>query len=95
MKNILIVALLALGGYAIYKHKTSPAAKQNAQFRANVVTGNSEPAGVPFFSDILAPNRPDQLAAWAHSTPDSTVDSTYAPAFGAEENQPDGWSLAI
>jgi hypothetical protein len=56
------------------------------------VTGNSEPAGVPLYSNILAPNRIDQIAAWATSTADSTVDGSYSPAFGSEENQPDDFT---
>lgn len=95
MKYALIVALLGVGGYAIWKYKTSPTARQSALHTSSVVTGSSEPAGVPLYSEILAPNRVDQLAAWATSTADSTVDGTYAPAFGAEENQPDMYSTAL
>lgn len=95
MKYALIAALLGVGGFAIWKYKTSATAKQTALNRSTVVTGNSEPAGVPLYSEILAPNRIDQLAAWATSTADSTVDGTYAPAFGANENQPDHFSFAL
>lgn len=95
MKYALIVALLGVGGYAIWKYKVSPHAKQQALNTSTVVTGNSEPAGVPLYSEILAPNRIDQLAAWATSTADSTVDGSYAPAFGAEENQPDMFGTAL
>ncbi len=95
MKYALIAALVAVGGYAIWKHKTSAASQQSKNFSTSVVTGNSEPAGVPLYSEILAPNRIDQIAAWATSTADSTVDGTYAPAFGANENQPDAFTTAL
>ena len=90
-KWILILGLVGVAGYAIWKHQSSAAAQQAALHAkgTNTVSGNNEPAGVPLFSSILAPNRIDQLAAWQTSTPDSTVDGTYAPAFGANENQPD------
>lgn len=95
MKYALIAALLGVGGFALWKYKTSATATQTALHTSSVVTGSSEPAGVPLYSEILAPNRVDQLAAWATSTPDSTVDGTYAPAFGATENQPDSFSTAL
>lgn len=95
MKYALIVALLGVGGYAIWKHKTSAASKHTAAFKSSVVTGNSDPVGVPLYSEILAPNRVDQIASWATSTSDSTVDGSYAPAFGADENQPGDYSLAL
>jgi hypothetical protein len=95
MKYALIAALLGVGAYAIWKHQHSAVAKQTALFNSNVVTGNSEPAGVPLYSQILAPNRADQLSAWATSVPESTVDGTYAPAFGSMENQPDDLGFAL
>ena len=96
-KWILILGLVAVGGYAIWKHRTSASAQQAALHAkgTNTVTGNNEPAGLPLFSNILAPNRIDQLAAWQTSTPDSTVDGTYAPAFGANENQPESLMSAL
>jgi hypothetical protein len=95
MKWALIAALLGVGGYAIWKHKSSPASTQQASLNSSVVTGNSEPAGVPLYSNMVAPNRVDQIAAFATSTLDSTVDGSYAPAFGATENQPDQFSTLL
>ena len=88
MKQILILALAGVGGYAVYKYVRSAAAKRGHAEIAVTSGGVAvnptafvDPAGVPAYRGILIPNRVDQIAAFSSSNPDATVEGDYYPAF--------------
>lgn len=106
MKELLIVSLLGVGGYAIWKHHHSgapsvvhakvygPPVNQQDSLNAEL-TPYSDPSGLPTYDDTPIANKPQQLDAITKSNSGSVIDgeSGYTPPFGPTENQPDGSSM--
>lgn len=105
MKPWIIVLLVGVGGYAAYSYyhkQRSSAAGQNAAnagkntswlnslFGTGDLSSSPLVSGVPIFNQTAVLNKPDQLAASAHTNDMSTIDGSgvYMPAFGPQENQP-------
>jgi len=100
MKQIVIVGLAVIGGFAVYKYLrrtpfgqafTPQQTGQQPRTTVGALVAGVVP-GVPAFAGAPAINRPDQIAAGLVTNPLATVDGSegYSPAFGPLENQPDG-----
>lgn len=85
MKSIAIVALLAVAGVALWKHRLSLTVKGSV---GTPTESGGYPSGVSSYTPIVGAQLPQQLLAFRETNPDAVSPLGYAPAFGPGENQP-------
>lgn len=93
MKTIFSLALLGVGGYAVYKYFQTRKNLSNsiaAQHLVAAAQGSSLDALIADPTDTPTPSSDQQIAAAMFAPYDATVTAGYAPAFGASENQNGG-----
>lgn len=87
MKGITLVALFAVGAFAIWKHHLQMSATHK-------MPAPGVPAGVSQYPAIPAPSLNQQILAAQITNPDAVSEVGFSGAFGPFENQPgDGESL--
>jgi hypothetical protein len=89
VKTVALITLVAIGGIVVIKHIKGAGVHLDVSLEA---TG--APSGVPVYSDTAAPQRSMQVYAAKKSNPWAVSSPGYAPAFGADENQPQSGALA-
>jgi len=100
MKSWMLIAIVAVGGYATYsyyqKKKTTASGSGSTDASTdswlNSLIGIGPTSGVPVFNMTAAPNKPDQVLSPLATNPDATMGSSgvYQPAFGFDENREGG-----
>ena len=93
MKPLLIFGLLFAAGAVIWKHRNAACVAPGGIVTVTktvVSESNLVPSGVSEYDATPAPQSGQQVHAAAATNPYAVSDLGYAPAFGADENQP-GW----
>jgi hypothetical protein len=92
-KGLAIIALLAVAGVAIFKHRLGISISASAT--AGTAEAQGYPSGVSEYNTLIAPQNPSQVLASQITHPMQVTQVGFAPAFGADENQPDGGEMLI
>jgi hypothetical protein len=85
MKTLAVVALLAVAGVALWKHRLGISVTTSAT--AGTAEASGYPSGVSSYTPIIASQTPQQVLAAQITHPDQVTEVGYAPAFGDSENQ--------
>jgi len=85
MKGIALVALFAVAGIALWKHRLS--LTLNPSVGSGTTEAGSYPSGVSAYPGGVAPQKLQQIYATQKTNPDAIFSGDYAAPFGPDENQ--------
>jgi hypothetical protein len=86
MKSLAMVALLAVAGVAIWKHRLGISVQGSLSAGTGTAETSAYPSGVSEYSTQIAPQLRQQVLAAQVTHEDQVTPVGFAPAFGPDEN---------